>query len=1302
MITDRRLRHLFWLGAELGAALLLALALFVIVVRVALPQVGEFKPQIERWASDALGQEVRIGAVAAYWPGLDLTVVLDRVAVLGAGNRPELEFSRAHLDLDLLASLWRRQPVVNELNLDGLTLQVVAGSGGVTLAGGTASGESAAPSGALRLLSWLLGQERLDLTSGRLLWQGDAAGAPRFDRFSLRARNAGPWHQLAVHLAAGGDPGALDLAAEFRGPAGDPARWRGQFYLNGQGVAWQPLAALAAAQFPELAGRLRVAGDLPPRADGELWGDFAAEAVTRLVGVAKLNRAHDPAPRALDHLSVRFDAQPDAAGWRADFGRLELQPSGAERLWLGPGSVRLGRDVAGAVTVEVGLTSLDLTDLQQLAAAADLLPEALAGMVEGMQPRGRIHDLRGRWQAGAGDVPPRWRVAGEAWDVALTQWGKWPGVDNLRLRFDAEPDRSRIDLDSRNARVTLPGLFREPLQIDRLSGAVTVAATPAGWVVRAPDLAAINDHIATRSRLELRLPAAGGAPWVDLAVGYRDGTAAEAWRYLPVGIMSKKVVAWLDHALVGGHVVRGGMLLHGPLDRFPFDDGDGRFQVRFLVDDVTLDYLEGWPRIEEIAAWVGFDGRGMTIDGQLARIFDARIEGVTARVADLTVKGAPLVIAGRVVGAAGDGLRYLRESPLRARFGDYLAVAQGQGGLRLGLRLAIPLGPGQTAVSGRIDLDDVVLDLPEFAMRLEQASGRLDFTSATLQGSGLRAIWRGMPVTLDVGVPERGAGARGGPRISARGVATAAQFDDLLPAVLRPRLGGELAWQAIVSVREATGGKVDRVDIALASDLAGVAVDLPAPLGKPPERARPLRVDLELAGAARPRLRASYGDLALAAELELATGAVDVARAELRLATGAAVLPEARLWRGDVRLDAAAFAAWRELLQPLAAAAPAATQAPPLELRLRLDAFPLGTALTLHQVDATVHRSDAAWQIDLLSREAEGRVTLPRQAERQEPVVAEFSRLALEYDFDRDAPGAGAAADDDPDRTDPRTLPAARVDIRSLVLNGDDLGALSLVAEPYADGLRLPRLRLDDEQWNLLGSGRWSRTAAGEESAIDFTLETSNLDRLDRALGFDSQLEVSAAEYRLGLRWPGAPSDFALATLSGSIYGKLTDGVLREVEPGIGRVFSLVNLRQLGRRLTLDFSDLFGRGMQFDAITGNFTLDRGDAYTNDLLIQTSSATVNIMGRTGLADRDYDQLMTVLPHFSGTLPLAGAVLGGPVVGAALLLFNQLFADKVDELSRVQYRITGPWADPVVERITAEPSSPPATGGAPQTD
>lgn len=1301
MITDRRLRHLFWLGAELGAALLLALALFVIVVRVALPQIDQFKPQIERWASDAVGRPVRIEAVAAYWPGLDLTVVLDRVAVLDARGQPEIEFARAYLDLDLLASLWRQQPTVNELHLDGLELQLGSGPEGVALAGVGSAPERAAavrPGVARELFAWLLAQERLDITSGRLSWHGAAGDTPPFDRFSLRARNRGQSHRLALRLD--GRDGWLDLAAEIHGPVADPTGWRGAFYVGGQGVAWSPLAGLVQAQLPGLppATAWFDAARLPGRADLRLWGDLAGGALTRLVGEATLSAPRGQPQGGLDRVAGRFDWRPEASGWRVDLDRLELHSAGTERVWLGPGGIRLTHDVAGAVAIEAGLATLDLRGLHGLVAASGRLPPEIAEMVAGMQPMGRLHDLRGRWQPGDAVTPARWRLVGEAWDLALLPWRKWPGVDGLRLRFDAGPDGGRTELDGTNARVTLPGLFREPLRVTRLAGEVTVDPTAAGWVVRAADLAAANDDITTRSRLELRLPAGGGAPWIDLAVAYRDGDAATTPRYLPVGIMNADVVAWTDRALVDGRVVRGGMLLHGPLDRFPFDAGDGRFQVRFLVDDLTLDYLEGWPRIEDLAAWVEFDGRGLAIDSQRARIFAARLEEVTARVADLTAKPAALVIAGSAVGDAGDGLRYLRESPLRDSFGDYLAVARGQGGLRLDLDLGVPLGAGKTRVAGRIDLDDAVLELPDFAMSLAHARGRLDFTEETLVGSALTAEWRGMPVTLDVQVPDDGAGGAGGPRIDARGVATAAQFDDLLPTWVHARLIGGFAWQATVSVREAATGKVDQVTIAARSDLTGLALDLPAPLGKPRAQSRPLQVEMHLPSDGRPRLQAAYGPLAVVGELQVEDGVVSVPRAELRLGTGPAILPERRLWRGDVRLDTVDLAAWRALLQPLGASSPVAP--PPLELRARFDSLPLDGAGTLHDVDLTLAGVADAWQLDLLSREAVGRLHVPRGTDRLAPVVAEFSRLALDYDIDAVAGDAGPP--DHASTTDPRHLPALRVTVASLLLNGDGLGALELVAEPDGDGLRFTRLQLADELWSLRGSGHWSVTEQGVTSGLDFTLQTSDLDRLDKALGLDGQLEVGAADYRLALTWPGAPSDFALATLSGTFHGQLTDGVLKEVEPGIGRVFSLVNLRQLQRRLTLDFSDLFGRGMQFDSITGNFILDRGHAYTNDLLIKTSSATINIMGRTGLVARDYDQLMTVLPHFSGALPLAGAVLGGPAVGAALLLFNQLFATEVDELSRVQYRITGPWEDPLVERVSAEPEPSAATGEIPQTD
>ena len=60
-------------------------------------------------------------------------------------------------------------------------------------------------------------------------------------------------------------------------------------------------------------------------------------------------------------------------------------------------------------------------------------------------------------------------------------------------------------------------------------------------------------------------------------------------------------------------------------------------------------------------------------------------------------------------------------------------------------------------------------------------------------------------------------------------------------------------------------------------------------------------------------------------------------------------------------------------------------------------------------------------------------------------------------------------------------------------------------------------------------------------------------------------------------------------------------------------------------------------------------------------------------------------MTVTPRLSSTLPIAGALIVNPVVGAALLLAQQLVGDKVDKVSRVRYRVTGPWADPKVEII-----------------
>jgi len=53
----------------------------------------------------------------------------------------------------------------------------------------------------------------------------------------------------------------------------------------------------------------------------------------------------------------------------------------------------------------------------------------------------------------------------------------------------------------------------------------------------------------------------------------------------------------------------------------------------------------------------------------------------------------------------------------------------------------------------------------------------------------------------------------------------------------------------------------------------------------------------------------------------------------------------------------------------------------------------------------------------------------------------------------------------------------------------------------------------------------------------------------------------------------------------------------------------------------------------------------------------------------------------------SLPAAGLIAGGPAVGAAMLLFSQIFKEPLKGMARGYYRITGPWESPNVQRVEA---------------
>ena len=199
-------------------------------------------------------------------------------------------------------------------------------------------------------------------------------------------------------------------------------------------------------------------------------------------------------------------------------------------------------------------------------------------------------------------------------------------------------------------------------------------------------------------------------------------------------------------------------------------------------------------------------------------------------------------------------------------------------------------------------------------------------------------------------------------------------------------------------------------------------------------------------------------------------------------------------------------------------------------------------------------------------------------------------------------------------------------------------------------------------------------------SSVELRIRCDDLGLLIGTLsGAGTSGVTGAADLRLSARWPGSPLDFEVGGVEGTLHVRVSDGRIPQARPGAaGRLFGLLMLASLPRRLLLDFGDLFQEGFAFDSLEGSFSIASGDALTRDLVIDGATATIELAGRTGLVAEDYDQIATIVPKLSGTLPLVPIWLGQKIFNTRV--FDRAFA--------FRYDISGPWSEPRIEPLPPE--------------
>jgi uncharacterized protein (TIGR02099 family) len=1252
---------------KLAKRLLVVLGVVVILLAVAvgafrlfIAQLPSYQTELTAWVAAELGLFVRFDQLDARWGlrGPELTLRNVRIAN-SDGTDALVTATRAGVGLDAWALFLERRPRVNRLSVDGLGLTIERGTDGRYRLAGARRGDSG---GAGDLDALIPRAVEVTVRDSRIQYV-DAVRRQswRFDDVTMTlTRTAGA---LSIDARAVPPPelaSSVELAVDATLATQDSTSTVWRVFSDLQDV---DLATLARLLPTEDVYAITGAGD------ATLWFDWAGGRVVRAnasVGFSDVTLPNPATPAASAFQQVELTAEwlEDARGWQLAVSDVDVSRNG--RRWSSGGNTELVVARADDLIQSIDFSS-DFVRLDDLMPIVFAFAEApLAQQWLELDPRGELRDVdfsvtreaSGEWE---------YSLAVQFDGLALAATAGRPGIDGLSGAITTGTRSGTVELKSTDVTFDWPELFASPLAIERLTGSLV-------WRQGRDVVRMVSNDLAlgvlgsnVQSSLELTLPLDGSAAHLDIESTAARVDLVAAKQFLPVYRMPRAAVAWLERAVQGGEAHNVELNFFGPVDAFPFDHGEGQFRVTADVADVALEFIDDWPRAEELNGTIEFVNASFNAAGR-GRILGNRGDSVGVEIAEL--RNAVLRYESHTVGPLADVIAFLRAADQLGPGYERLRVHSGTGVVDVGLD--VPLrNRAAFELDARLGIVDGELSIEGFGPHASEINGMLEFDGRSVSGRDLEAIFLGGPVSAAVVVPEE---EHYRAALEAAGETTA---DGVLAAFNLPyadRFAGQTQWQGrlLLPDRAATADSPLRVDVQ--SNLTGVSLKFPAPFEKTPSDA----VNLQLAFAFPSGGLEVDGNLGASRRF-----ALHYARDGRRFAfrRGAVQfggnLPELPDEEGLVvrgSLTALDLDEWLAF-----AGTPGTERTRPLLLGAQLELSELsafGQQLGMSRLDA--RREAAAWNVDIASEAIAGNVMIPRSLTARPQIVASMQRVYLEPREGGDGVGL-----------DPRTLPGLSLHADQLGVGARRFGRVDadIVTDPL--GLRLVSFTSATESFAIEGGGSWlvgPDGAAMTRVAVGITSDDVGT-ALDE-LGLGAFMGGEMADLTASVYWAGPPSGKWLEHVDGDVAVRIETGSLLEIDPGAGRVVGLLSIAALPRRLALDFRDVFNRGFVFDEITGDFTLIDGNAYTDNLKMSGPGAEIGVIGRTGLRDRDYQQQAVVTADPSNMLPTVGALVAGPGVGAAWLLFTRIFKEPLKGIGRASYCVTGTWDAPAVERLSGD--------------
>ena len=272
----------------------------------------------------------------------------------------------------------------------------------------------------------------------------------------------------------------------------------------------------------------------------------------------------------------------------------------------------------------------------------------------------------------------------------------------------------------------------------------------------------------------------------------------------------------------------------------------------------------------------------------------------------------------------------------------------------------------------------------------------------------------------------------------------------------------------------------------------------------------------------------------------------------------------------------------------------------------------------------------------------------------------------------------------------PENFPSFHLISKDAVINGKPVPNLEADLISHGTVMEINTLVFENvglSEEDLIFNGNWLngktvlRANASHQNLSDFLVK----------FGVDEPVSGGAFTADVRLFCDCNPWEVTVPKISGFAISDIEEGVFTNQDPSFFKLLSFINLESIANRMRMSRNDLREQGFVYDRINVKLFVNNGKANVDYFQVESEESDIELTGYVDLIKRNYNLAANVQPSIADTIPLATYLAGGGLAGfgvwaADKMLFGgEIIGSLFDNVLEFTYVITGPWSEPVIEKL-----------------